>query len=47
MSVSSKTLLKKIAFYFGGDQPDVDWVEQIRSVLVVFIGLMLVLTIEK
>lgn len=39
--------LKRYAFYLGGDQPHVSWVERIRSVFGAFIGIMLVLTISK
>jgi len=39
--------VKHYAFYLGGDQPHVAWVERIRSVFGAFIGLMLVLTIAK
>ena len=42
-----KYLLKHCAFYLGGDQPHVPWLEMIRSVLGALIGLMLVLTIAK
>ena len=40
-------LLKRWAFYFGGDQPCVSWVERIRSCLGAFIGLMLVVAVAK
>lgn len=40
-------LLKRYAFYLGGDQPLVPWVERLRSVFGAFIGLMLVLTTAK
>ena len=42
-----KNLLKHYSFYLGGDQPQVVWVERIRSVFGALIGLMLVLTIAK
>ena len=42
-----KNLLKHYSFYLGGDQPQVPWVERIRSVFGAFIGLTLVLTIAK
>jgi CBS domain-containing membrane protein len=42
-----KYYLKHYAFYFGGDQPAVAWVERLRSVFGAFIGLMLVLTVAK
>lgn len=40
-------LVKQYAFYFGGDQPTVTWVERLRSVFGAFIGLALVLTIAS
>ena len=40
-------LIKHLAFYLGGDQPPVNWVERLRSVLGAFIGLMLVFTTAK
>jgi CBS domain-containing membrane protein len=40
---STKFLIKRYAFYFGGDQPPVSWFERIRSVIGAFIGLMLVI----
>ena len=43
----SLRLLKRLSFYFGGDQPFVPWVERLRACLGAFIGLMLVLTIAK
>jgi CBS domain-containing membrane protein len=39
--------LKRLAFYFGGDQPTVSWTERLRSSLGAFIGLMLVFTTAK
>ena len=39
--------VKHCAFYLGGDQPHVAWLERIRSVFGAFVGLMLVLTISK
>lgn len=42
-----KSLLKRYAFYLGGDQPAVAWVERLRSVFGAFIGLLLVLTTAK
>jgi CBS domain-containing membrane protein len=42
-----KNLLKHYSFYLGGDQPQVPWIERIRSVVGAFIGLMLVLTTAK
>ncbi|WP_353427819.1 HPP family protein [Polynucleobacter sp. MWH-UH19D] len=44
---SFKYLAKHSAFYFGGDQPAVSWVERLRCVGGAFLGLMLVLTIAK
>ena len=40
-------LSKHLAFYLGGDQSPVSWVERLRSVLGAFIGLMLVFTTAK
>ena len=34
--------LKSYSFYFGGDQPSVDWKERLRSVLGAFLGLLLI-----
>lgn len=42
-----KSLLKHYAFYLGGDQPSVAWVERWRSVFGAFIGLLLVFTTAK
>jgi CBS domain-containing membrane protein len=42
-----KNLLKHYSFYLGVDQPQVPWIERIRSVVGAFIGLMLVLTTAK
>ncbi|OYY14336.1 MAG: HPP family protein [Polynucleobacter sp. 24-46-87] len=39
--------IKRYFFYLGGDQPQVPWIERIRSVAGAFIGLMLVLTTAK
>ena len=39
--------LKRISFYFGGDQPPVSWGERLRAGVGIFIGLMLVLAIAK
>lgn len=39
--------LKHYAFYLGGDQPQVPWVERFRAILGAFIGLGLVLVIAK
>jgi CBS domain-containing membrane protein len=47
MRSSLNHFLKKYAFYFGGDQPYVSWLERLRSVFGVFAGLLLVLIISK
>ena len=47
MKYSVAYLAKHLAFYFGGDQPPVSWLEKIRSVLGAFIGLLLVFTTAK
>ena len=47
MRHTAKYLLKRYAFYFGGDQPVVAWAERFRSSCGAFVGLMLVLTIAK
>ena len=47
MKHSFAYLAKQVAFYFGGDQPPVSWIERIRSFFGAFIGLMLVLTTAK
>jgi len=47
MNQSYKRFLKRCAFYLGGDQPPVAWLERMRSVLGAFIGLMLVITTAK
>ena len=47
MNQSYKQFLKRCAFYLGGDQPPVSWLERMRSVLGAFIGLMLVITTAK
>lgn len=39
--------MKQIAFYFGGDQPHVNWMERIRAVVGAFIGLVLVFFAAK
>ncbi len=44
---SFKSLVKQFAFYLGGDQPPVNWVERLRSVFGAFIGLALVLAVAK
>lgn len=47
MKPTYRQLLKRYSFYLGGDQPQVPWIERIRSVFGAFVGLMLVLTIAK
>ena len=47
MKHNTQRHLKRLAFYLGGDQPYVAWVERIRSVIGSFIGLLLVLTMAK
>jgi CBS domain-containing membrane protein len=47
MKHSLRYYLRRYAFYLGGDQPAVSWVERFRSVLGAFLGLMLVLTMAK
>ena len=47
MNQSFKQFLKRCAFYLGGDQPPVSWLERMRAVLGAFIGLMLVITTAK
>lgn len=47
MRVTFLRRLKHYAFYLGGDQPTVPWLERLRSVFGAFIGLMLVLTTAK
>jgi CBS domain-containing membrane protein len=47
MNQPFRILLKRYVFYLGGDQPSVSWLERIRSVFGVFIGLMLVITAAK
>jgi CBS domain-containing membrane protein len=39
--------LKRVSFYFGGDQPPVSWRERLRACGGAFIGLMLVFTTAK
>lgn len=39
--------LKRYTFYLGGDQPQVAWVERLRSVVGAFIGLAVVLLAAK
>ena len=40
-------LIKRYAFYFGGDQPFVSWAERLRSSAGALVGLMLVMTVAK
>lgn len=40
-------LFARYAFYFGGDQPLVSWLERIRSAFGTFIGLLLVIFIAR
>ena len=47
MRHSLKYLLKHYAFYLGGDQPPVSWVEKLRSVCGALLGLLLVFTTAK
>lgn len=47
MRRSLKQRLKRYSFYLGGDQPNMPWLERLRSVLGAFLGLMLVLTMAK
>ena len=39
--------IKRCAFYFGGDQPHVNWYERFRSCGGAFVGLVLVFTVAK
>jgi CBS domain-containing membrane protein len=47
MRHTAKYLIKRYAFFLGGDQPQVAWPERLRSSCGAFVGLMLVLTIAK
>ena len=47
MKRSFDHLKKHYAFYLGGDQPAVAWVERLRSVVGAFIGVLLVVTAAK
>lgn len=47
MKHSFNYLKKHYAFYLGGDQPSVSWLERLRSVVGAFIGLLLVLALAK
>jgi CBS domain-containing membrane protein len=39
--------MKRYAFYFGGDQPEVSWAERLRSCAGAMVGLTLVFTLAK
>jgi CBS domain-containing membrane protein len=47
MRHTTQYLLRRIAFYFGGDQPPVSWAERLRSCVGAFVGLLLVLGLAK
>lgn len=47
MKHSLKYLTKHIAFYFGGDQPYISWIERFRTVVGAFLGLLLVFIAAK
>ena len=47
MKRSFDHLKKHYAFYLGGDQPPVSWLERLRSVVGTFVGLLLVFVIAK
>lgn len=47
MKHTFKHYLRHCAFYLGGDQPYVAWLERLRAVFGALIGLMLVLAIAK
>jgi CBS domain-containing membrane protein len=47
MKHSIQQRLKRVSFYFGGDQPEVYWRERLRAVIGAFVGLMLVLAVAK
>lgn len=47
MRHTTKYLLHRVSFYFGGDQPPVSWAERLRSCAGAFVGLVLVMTIAK
>lgn len=47
MRHTAKYLMKRYAFYFGGDQPEVSWSERLRSCAGAFVGLILVFTVAK
>lgn len=47
MNKTTQSFLKRLGFYFGGDQPFVPWAERLRAVIGAFLGLLLVLTFAK
>lgn len=47
MRQAVRRLFNRYSFYFGGDQPEVSWIERLRSCGGAFFGLMLVITIAK
>jgi CBS domain-containing membrane protein len=47
MKHSLNYLKKHYAFYLGGDQPSVSWLERLRSVIGALLGLILVLALAK
>jgi CBS domain-containing membrane protein len=47
MRQTTKYLLKRCSFYFGGDQPSVSWVERLRACGGALIGLLLVFSFAK
>lgn len=47
MRHTSKYLIERFSFYFGGDQPSVSWAERLRSSAGALVGLMLVFTLAK
>lgn len=47
MKKKFNNFVKRYAFYFGGDQPIVSWVERLRSVAGAFLGLLTVFVIAK
>jgi len=47
MKRSFDHLKKHYAFYLGGDQPPVSWLERLRSAVGAFVGLLIVFVIAK
>jgi CBS domain-containing membrane protein len=47
MNCIIKHLIQRCAFYFGGDQPYVNWTERLRSSVGALLGLFLVFAIAK